>query len=124
MNVEMDHYEQLLQLSRLNLRYQPSHMKQKKNYFAIVLDEYGGMTGIVTITDILESIVGDFDEDTITQQEKEPDIVKIDDATWKISGTADKPGRRQSFPGFVSGIGISRDTQLLCKSGLRHSREE
>lgn len=65
------------------------NMKQKKNYFAIVLDEYGGMTGIVTITDILESIVGDFDEDTITQQEKEPDIVKIDDATWKISGTAD-----------------------------------
>lgn len=65
------------------------NMKQKKNYFAIVLDEYGGMTGIVTITDILESIVGDFDEDTITQQEEEPDIVKIDDATWKISGTAD-----------------------------------
>ena len=65
------------------------NMKQKKNYFAIVLDEYGGMTGIVTITDILESIVGDFDEDTITQQEEEPDIVKIDETTWKISGTAE-----------------------------------
>lgn len=64
------------------------NMKQKKNYFAVVLDEYGGMTGIVTITDILESIVGDYDEDTITQQEEEPDILKIDDVTWKISGTA------------------------------------
>ncbi len=65
------------------------NMKQKKNYFAIVLDEYGGMTGIVTITDILESIVGDYDEDTITQQEEEPDILKVDDTTWKISGTAE-----------------------------------
>ena len=65
------------------------NMKQKRNYFAIVLDEYGGMTGIVTITDILESIVGDYDEDTITQQEEEPDILKVDDTTWKISGTAE-----------------------------------
>ena len=65
------------------------NMKQKKNYFAIVLDEYGGMTGIVTITDILESLVGDYDEDTITQQEEEPDILKVDDTTWKISGTAE-----------------------------------
>ncbi len=65
------------------------NMKQKKNYFAIVLDEYGGMTGIVTITDILESIVGDYDEDTITQQEEEPDILKIDENIWKISGTAE-----------------------------------
>ena len=65
------------------------NMKQKKNYFAIVLDEYGGMTGIVTITDILESIVGDFDEDTITAQEEEPDILKVDENVWKISGTAE-----------------------------------
>ncbi len=65
------------------------NMKQKKNYFAIVLDEYGGMTGIVTITDILESIVGDFDEDTITAQEEEPDILRVEENVWKISGTAD-----------------------------------
>ncbi len=65
------------------------NMKQKRNYFAIVLDEYGGMTGIVTITDILESIVGDYDEDTITQQEEEPDILKVDERTWKINGTAE-----------------------------------
>lgn len=65
------------------------NMKQKKNYFAVVLDEYGGMTGIVTITDILESIVGDFDEETITAQEEAPDIQKLDDGTYKISGTAE-----------------------------------
>lgn len=65
------------------------NMKQKRNYFAIVLDEYGGMTGIVTITDILESIVGDYDEDTITAQEEEPDILRIEENIWKISGTAE-----------------------------------
>ena len=65
------------------------NMKQKKNYFAVVLDEYGGMTGIVTITDILESIVGDFDEDTIAAQEEEPDILRVDENVWKISGTAE-----------------------------------
>lgn len=65
------------------------NMKQKKNYFAIVLDEYGGMTGIVTITDILESIVGDYDEDTITAQEEEPDILQVEERVWKISGTAE-----------------------------------
>lgn len=64
------------------------NMKQKRNYFAVVLDEYGGMTGIVTITDILESIVGDYDEDTITAQEEEPEILKVDDVTWKILGNA------------------------------------
>ncbi|MBR3766885.1 MAG: HlyC/CorC family transporter [Clostridia bacterium] len=64
------------------------NMKQKRNYFAVVLDEYGGMTGIVTITDILESIVGDYDEDTINAPDEEPEIMKIDENTWKISGTA------------------------------------
>lgn len=64
------------------------NMKQKKNYFAVVLDEYGGMAGIVTITDILESLVGDYDEDTITAQEEEPEISKTEDGEWQILGTA------------------------------------
>lgn len=64
------------------------NMKQKHQPFAIVLDEYGGFTGIVTITDILECIVGDFDEDEdeVNAPDEEPDILKISDDTWRFSG--------------------------------------
>lgn len=63
-------------------------MKKTHNYFAVVLDEYGGMTGIVTMNDLLEQIVGDLDEDP-TPEEEEPEIEKLDSKTWKIQGGAD-----------------------------------
>lgn len=66
------------------------NMKQKREDFAIVLDEYGGMNGIVTMTDIIECIVGDFDDDMDhSVAPAEPEIVAIDSTTWKISGNAD-----------------------------------
>ena len=63
-------------------------MKKTHNYFAVVLDEYGGMTGIVTMNDLLEQIVGDLDEEP-TPEEEEPEIEKLDSKTWKIQGGAD-----------------------------------
>lgn len=63
-------------------------MKKTHNFFAVVLDEYGGMTGIVTMNDLLEQIVGDLDEEP-TPEEEMPDIEKIDSRIWKILGEAD-----------------------------------
>ncbi len=62
-------------------------MKKKKNYFAVVLDEYGGMTGIVTLHDILEELLGEITEaeDAI----RPADIVKLPRGMWRISGSAD-----------------------------------
>ncbi|MDO4467212.1 MAG: hemolysin family protein [Bacillota bacterium] len=62
-------------------------MKNKKKFFAIVLDEYGGVEGVVTLHDVIETILGDLVEE---DEEDEPlDIRKIDDNKWIIYGSAD-----------------------------------
>ncbi|MBQ4340301.1 MAG: CBS domain-containing protein, partial [Firmicutes bacterium] len=44
------------------------NMKKTKNRLAVVLDEYGGMRGIVTINDLVEELVGDFNKETFDDQ--------------------------------------------------------
>ena len=61
------------------------NMKKSRNHFAVVFDEYGGMSGVITMNDLLEQIVGDLD-DYLTPIETE--IEKIDENTWKIKGSA------------------------------------
>jgi len=47
-----------------------SEMKEHKNYLAVVVDEYGGTSGIITMTDILEEIVGDIETPYVEMIEK------------------------------------------------------
>ena len=73
--IEADHFEILDQ-----------NMKKTGNYFAVAIDEYGGMAGIVTMRDLLELIVGEWKEH---DEEPEPsDIEKIGDSLWRIQGAA------------------------------------
>ena len=59
-------------------------MQQNKVQMAIVIDEYGGTAGLITMEDILEELVGNiFDE----YDEEVVDIKKIDDNTYILSGT-------------------------------------
>lgn len=60
-------------------------MKQSKNRFAVLLDEYGGMVGIVTMSDLVEQLLGDLDFENSSDKDG-PEIEKIDDNTWKIRG--------------------------------------
>jgi len=55
----------------------------------VVLDEYGGMVGIVTINDLLEELVGDLGEVTPEEQAAEPHIEQIDAMTWALIGNVE-----------------------------------
>ena len=60
-------------------------MKETKEHVMVVLDEYGGMSGIVTINDLLELLVGDMaDKD----EKSEYTIEKLADDKWLITGLA------------------------------------
>lgn len=63
------------------------NMKRTRNKLAVVLDEYGGMIGIVTLNDLVEQLVGELGDDEL-QENAEIPIEKLDENTWKITGDA------------------------------------
>ena len=62
------------------------NMKKNRNHFAVIMDDYGGMSGIVTINDLLEQLVGDLDDDN--EADEKPMIETVDEITWHVSGAA------------------------------------
>ncbi len=62
-----------------------TQMKLKKEQFAVVIDEYGGVVGVVTVTDLLSQLVGDIDDDVSLDI---ADDIKNIDKVWHIKGDA------------------------------------
>lgn len=56
--------------------------KQNKIHYGLVVDEYGSTVGMVTLNDILEALVGDFNE----PNPDEPQIIRRDDGSWLADG--------------------------------------
>ena len=57
--------------------------QEEKVHMAIVIDEYGGTSGLVTMEDLLESIVGEIEDET---DHEDADIQKISDNTYLVDG--------------------------------------
>ena len=60
--------------------------QRRKVHLAIVLDEYGGTAGLVTIEDLLEEIVGEIQDE---YDEEEPMIVRLSEDEARVDGRAD-----------------------------------
>lgn len=64
------------------------NMRDHKESMAVVLDEYGGLFGVITMTDLIECIVGDINNETEDGEEELPPIELIADNSWRILGSA------------------------------------
>ena len=62
-----------------------NEMKKTRNHLSVVLDEYGGTVGIVTIEDLIEEVFGDI-EDEYDDYDKEIEVVKEDE--YIVDGSA------------------------------------
>jgi putative hemolysin len=82
-------------------------LQQRHRHLAVVVDEYGGTLGIVTLEDILEELVGeiwDESDEVIEDMEKNPD------GSYRVNGGAD-------IEDFFELFGIRTDTQALTVGG-------
>ena len=61
-------------------------LQKTKQQIAIVIDEYGGFCGIVTMEDIIEEVMGDIDDE---YDEEDPGIQQIASDTWRLDGKMD-----------------------------------
>ncbi len=79
-------------------------MKRRHNPFAVVCDEYGGMSGVITMNDLIECLVGETpDEDTAVGQPP-PDVEKVGPDVWRVQGSA-------SLEEVAKAIGVPIDAE-------------
>jgi putative hemolysin len=90
--------------------------QRRKVHIAIVLDEYGGTAGLVTIEDLLEEIVGEIQDE---YDEEEPLIVRISDDEARIDGRADVDDLAELFD---TNLGLEDADEYDTVGGLIYHR--
>lgn len=59
-------------------------MRRDRRAFAVVVDEYGGAAGVVTVKDLLSALVGDLRDEMDAAEE--PDVIRVDRTRWLVDG--------------------------------------
>ena len=74
-----------------------THFKKRRQQMAIVIDEYGGTAGLITLADLLEEVFGDLPDEA--KEEEEPEILKLPDGRIQLAGrvTIDEVNERFGF---------------------------
>lgn len=63
-----------------------ANMRKERQTMAVVLDEYGGMVGIITLNDLLEELVGELFSESSLQGDPEPHMKKVEEGVWQVYG--------------------------------------
>lgn len=82
-------------------------LQQAKTHVAVVVDEYGGTCGIVTMEDILEELVGEIWDE---HDEEETPITKLSADTYLVDA-------EMSFDDFAEHFGLKSDSDMASVSG-------
>jgi putative hemolysin len=83
----------------MSLTHLLEFFRESKADFALIVDEYGELEGLVTLSDVLKAIVGDLPSE---DDEFDPDIVRREDGSWLVDGGL-------SIKRFKSVVGIADD---------------
>jgi len=85
--------------------------KQSGRHVALVADEFGGITGLVTLSDVMEAILGE----VVAQDERNrPTARRREDGTWLIDGLLEIEQLATALPGLALGPEAGRDYQTLA----------
>ena len=75
------------------------NFRKARTEFAIIVDEFGEMQGVVTLNDVLTAIVGDLPSDEL---ELDPEVVAREDGSWLVDGGADRAAEKPAAAGWRS----------------------
>ncbi|HEU4623104.1 MAG TPA: transporter associated domain-containing protein [Burkholderiaceae bacterium] len=80
--------------------------RSNRNHLAIVVDEYGNVSGLITIEDVLEQIVGDIEDEHDQHDEDADAILATGDGRWRVKALTDIAQFNETFGTDLGGDGF------------------